>query len=121
MTKSFLPDYKWMQVNGRYRPLFRLFSSDRWKFVRKGGVPVECDTAKQALAEAKECVKAILNPTIRSEMIEADPAVPDFLNPEMWNRERAEKRAAQQEETFGTIFVKHKPVKVVRVGRRARA
>jgi hypothetical protein len=50
---EFLPDYKWMQVNGRYRPLFRLFCSDRWKFVRKNGVPVECGTASEAVAAAK--------------------------------------------------------------------
>lgn len=118
---DFLPDYKWMQVKGRYRPLFRLFCSDRWKFVRKNGVPVECDTASEAVAAAKDCVKAILNPQIRSETMETVPAVPDFLNPEAWNRERAERQAAEQEEAFGTIFVKHRPVKVERIGRRSRA
>lgn len=115
---EFLPDYKWMQVNGRYRPLFRLFCSDRWKFVRKNGVPVECGTASEAVAAAKECVKAILNPKIRSEQAEAIPAVPDFLDPAAWSRERIEQQAQQQEATFGTIFVKQRPVKVEKLKRR---
>ncbi|MFC5385171.1 hypothetical protein ACFPLB_04225 [Aquamicrobium segne] len=109
-----------MQVNGRYRPLFRLFCSDRWKFVRKNGVPVECDTAREAVEAAKECVKAILNPKIRSEGMEISPAIPEFLDAEAWSRERAEKQAQQQEETFETVFVKHRPVKVQKLRRRAR-
>lgn len=115
---DFLPDYGHMPWKGRYRPMFKLFASDPWKYVRKNGVPVECDTASAAIAEAKECVKTILNPVIRSETIEAAPAVPDFLNPKTWNDERAERAAQEQQETFGTIFVRHKPVKVETLKRR---
>jgi hypothetical protein len=55
---SFLPDYSTMQINGRYRPLFRLFADSGWKYVRKDGVPVECDTVSQAIEAAQGMCEA---------------------------------------------------------------
>lgn len=78
MSKAFLPEYSQMPYGPKYRPLFRLFTGENWRLVRKDGKPVECDTVGQAITEAKECVKRILNPAIRSEQIEAAP-VPDAL------------------------------------------
>lgn len=118
---DFLPEYAHLPWKGRYRPMFKLFANEAWRYVRKGGKPVECETAAQAIEAAKECVKAILNPTIRAEKVEAEAAIPDFLDPEAWSRERAERQAAEQEEAFGTIFVKSRPVKVQRSRRRVRA
>ncbi|UPT53378.1 hypothetical protein [Synechococcus phage Ssp-JY39] len=71
MTKAFLPEYGQMPFGEKYRPLFKLFAGENWRFVRKDGKPVEYDTAGQAVDAAKECVKRILNPAIRSEEIEA--------------------------------------------------
>lgn len=75
MTKEFLPEYSQMPYGSRYRPLFKLFAGENWRFVRKDGQPVECATASQAINEARECVKRILNPAIRSEQIEHAPAL----------------------------------------------
>lgn len=38
-----------MTVTGRYRLVFKLLSTDSWRFVRKGGKPVELDTAYQVI------------------------------------------------------------------------
>lgn len=116
---DFLPEYRYLPWKGGYRPMFRLFTSDRWKLVRKDGAPVSCGTASQALAEAKECVRRILNPEIRSVTAE-DPTIPDFLDLEAWSRERAARQAEEQQEAFGTIFVRSRPVKVEHAKRRAR-
>lgn len=121
MSGDFLPDYGQMPWQGRYRPIYRLFAGENWRMVRKGGKPIDCDTASQALAEAKECVRRILNPEIRAEMAEAQPKVPDFLNPETWDRDRKAREAQEQQEAFGTIFVRSKPVKVELARRRVRA
>ncbi|PSJ60769.1 hypothetical protein [Pseudaminobacter soli (ex Li et al. 2025)] len=117
---DFLPEYRYLPWKGGYRPMFRLFTSDRWKLVRKDGEPVSCNTASQALAEAKECVRRILNPEIRAETADTDPAIPDFLDSDEWRRERAARTAEEQQEAFGTIFVRSKPVTIEYVKRRAR-
>lgn len=112
---DFLPDYSVMTINGRHRPLFRLFADSGWKYVRKDGRPVECDTVSQAIEAAKECVKCILNPPIRAEQVEV---VADVLGVDAWHRERAGQAARDQQEAFGQIFVKGKAVAVEK--RRAR-
>lgn len=112
---DFLPDYSSMPVNGRYRPLFKLLSTDNWRFVRKDGAPVECDTAHQAIEAAKECVRQILNPEIRSEKAEA---IADVLGVDQWRRERAERTAGDQEAVLGAVIVRGRTVKIER--RRAR-
>jgi len=118
---DFLPEYRYLPWKGGYRPMFRLFTSDRWRLVRKDGEPVSCGTAGAALAEAKECVRRILNPEIRAEAVEANAAIPDFLDRDAWNRDRKAREVQEQQETFGTVFVRHKPVKVEHVKRRTRA
>lgn len=115
-TPDFLPDYSSMPFNGRYRPLFKLFSTDNWKFVRENGTPVERDTAGQAIQAAKDCVRRILNPEIRAEQAEI---VADVLGVEEWRRERAAQAAGDQEAVLGAVIVKGRQVKVERV-RRAR-
>ncbi|MER8827211.1 hypothetical protein NKH73_14075 [Mesorhizobium sp. M0938] len=113
---EFLPDYSTMQINGRYRPLFKLFCSDGWRYVRKDGAPVECETASQAIEAAKECVKHILNPPIRAEQVEV---VADVLGVAAWHRERAGQAARDQQEAFGALIVKGRQIVVEK--RRARA
>lgn len=115
-TPDFLPDYSSMPFNGRYRPLFKLFSTDNWKFVRENGAPVERDTAHQAIQAAKDCVRRILNPEIRAEQAEI---VADVLGVEEWRRDRAAQAAGDQEAVLGAVIVRGKTVRVER--RRARA
>lgn len=113
---QFLPDYGQMPWQGRYRPLFRLFAHEGWKFVRKDGLPIECDTAGQAIQAAKDCVRRILNPAIRAEQAEI---AADVLGVEEWRREKAAQVAGNQEAVLGAVIVKGRQVKVERV-RRAR-
>ena len=112
---DFLPDYSSMPVNGRYRPLFKLLSTDNWRFVRKDGKPIEVETAGQAIEAAKECVRQILNPEIRAEKAEA---IADVLGVEEWRRARAERTAGDQEAVLGAVIIRGKTVRVER--RRAR-
>ncbi|WP_448112569.1 hypothetical protein [Mesorhizobium amorphae] len=49
IAPDFLPDYSSMTVTGRYRLVFKLLSTDSWRFVRKDGKPVELDTAYQVI------------------------------------------------------------------------
>ncbi|WP_379069281.1 hypothetical protein ACHMW4_04115 [Mesorhizobium sp. UC22_110] len=113
---DFLPDYSSMPANGRYRPLFKLLSTDNWRFVRRDGKPIEVDTARQAIEAAKECVRQILNPEIRAEKAEA---IADVLGVEEWRRERAAQAAGDQEAVLGAVIVRGRTVKIER--RRARA
>lgn len=115
---DFLPDYSCMSINGRHRPLFKLFASDGWRYVRKDGQPVECDTAAKAIDAAKECVKRILNPEIRAEQVHHD-ALADEVT--LWRQRRAGEAAEAQEAALGAIIVKGRQVKVERLGRRVRA
>lgn len=114
---DFLPDYGQMPWKGRYRPMFKLFATDGWRYVRKDGQPVECDTAAKAIDAAKECVKRILNPEIRAEQVHRD-ALADEVT--LWRQRRAGEAAEAQEAALGAIVVKGRQVKVQRV-RRARA
>lgn len=118
---DFLPEYSSMEINGRHRPLFRLFSGAGWKYVRKDGRPIECDSALAAVNAAKECVKAILNPPIRSEKLTSEVlVVPDILDVDAWRQSKAENEAAERERVFsGTIFREGRAIKVEK--RRARA
>lgn len=119
MTKAFLPEYSQMPVGSRYRPLFRLFAGEAWKFVRKDGQPIECDTAIQAVDAAKECVKRILNPVIRSEQIEA-PAYDALADEAAAFLARRDQEVAEERARFGamsTVFLrsgKQVPVEVKR-------
>ncbi|WP_018428235.1 hypothetical protein [Hoeflea sp. 108] len=111
MSGEFLPDYSHMPWNGRYRPLFKLFATERWRYVRKDGAPVECDTAGQAIEAAKECVRRILNPTIYSERT---AVVEDVLGVAAWHEQRAARAANDQEAVLGAIVVKGRQVKIER-------
>jgi hypothetical protein len=114
MSGEFLPDYSQMPWNGRYRPLFKLFASERWRYVRKDGAPVECDTASQAIEAAKACVRRILNPTIYSERA---AVAEDVLGVAAWHEERAARAAQDQETALGAVIVKGRQVKVERRNR----
>lgn len=111
MSGEFLPDYSQMPWNGRYRPLFKLFASERWRYVRKDGAPVECDTAGQAIEAAKACVRRILNPTIYAER---SAVAEDVLGVTAWHEERAARAAQDQEAALGAVIVKGRQVKVER-------
>lgn len=111
MSGEFLPDYSQMPWNGRYRPLFKLFASERWRYVRKNGAPVECDTASQAIEAAKACVRRILNPTIYAEQA---AVAEDVMGVAAWHEQRAARAAQDQEAALGAIVVKGRQVKVER-------
>lgn len=123
MTKAFLPEYGQMPYGEKYRPLFKLFAGENWRFVRKDGKPVEYDTAGQAVDAAKECVKRILNPAIRSDEIE--PPANDALAGEaaafLARRDQeAEEQKARVFASMSTVFLRSgKQVQVERVRRRA--
>lgn len=123
MTKAFLPEYGQMPYGDKYRPLFKLFADENWRFVRKDGQPVECDTAGQAIDVAKECVKRILNPVIRSEEIEtpANHQLADEAAAFLARRDQeAEEEKARVFAAMSTVFLKGgKQVAVERVRRRA--
>lgn len=109
MTKAFLPEYGQMPYGDKYRPLFRLFADENWRFVRKDGQPVECDTAGQAVEAAKECVKRILNPVIRSEEIEApaNDALADEAAAFLARRDQeAEEEKARVFASMSTVFLR---------------
>lgn len=108
-AKAFLPDYNCVPWNGRYRPLFKLFAGENWRMVRANKAPVECDTPSQAITAAKDHVKRILNPAIRSETVEADP---DPLGVDAWRQERAGRAEKDQREAFGSIFKRGREIKV---------
>lgn len=114
MSGEFLPDYSHMPWNGRYRPLFKLFATERWRYVRKDGAPVECDTASQAIEAAKACVRRILNPTIYAEKA---AVAEDVLGVAQWHEQRAARAAQDQEAALGAIVVKGRQVKVERRNR----
>ena len=67
MSGSFLPDYSAMAVAGRYRPLYKLYVDDSWRMVLDQKKPVECGSVSEAIGKAKEHVRGILNPHIRTE------------------------------------------------------
>lgn len=122
MTKAFLPEYGQMPYGDKYRPLFRLFADENWRFVRKDGQPVECDTAGQAIEVAKECVKRILNPVIRSEEIEApaNDALADEAAAFLARRDQEAEGERAKFAAMSTVFLKGgKQVAVERVRRRA--
>lgn len=112
MTKAFLPEYSQMPVGDRYRPLFKLFAGESWRFVRKDGKPVECSSAAEATTAAKDCVKRILNPAIRSQQIGASPPT-DALADEvtLWRQRRAQEAEEEKQRAFGvdrpsTVFLR---------------
>lgn len=109
MIGDFLPEYKAVPTPRGYRPSYRLFVGEREKLVPYREGPQHFPTATAAIDAAKEYVRAKLNPTIRAEQAEV---VADVLGVDAWHRERAGQAARDQQEAFGTIFVKHKPVKV---------
>lgn len=109
--RAFLPDYGWLPVGGKYRPTYRLFASERWRYVRNDGVPVECDTASEAIEAAKACVRRILNPTIYAERAEV---ARDVLGVAAWHEQRAARAAEDQEAVLGAVIVKGRQVKVER-------
>ena len=107
--KVFLPEYSQMPVGDRYRPLFRLFAGENWRYVRKDGKPVECDTAGKAIEAAKECVKRILNPVIRSEEIKApviDPLADEVVAFMARRDQQAEEEKARVFGSMSTVFLK---------------
>lgn len=111
MSGEFLPDYSSMPWKGRYRPLFKLFASERWRYVRKDGEPVECDTASQAIEAAKACVRRILNPAIYSERA---AVAADVLGVAAWHEQRAARAAQDQEAALGAVIIKGRQVRVER-------
>jgi hypothetical protein len=122
MSRDFLPEYSTMAVGSRYRALWRLFAGERWRMVRKDKKPVECDTASQAIAAAKEHVARILNPKIHAEQMEGEVA--DVLGIEAWRLRKEREATEERKQVFGAgpakiVFPRRgKPVEVVSLKRR---
>jgi hypothetical protein len=121
MSRMFSPDYGALSTKHGYRPMHSWFADEKLKLTPIKSGPTHFPTFSQARAFAKEYVAQQINGRDRSIVIDVDPAIPDFLDPEAWNRERAARQAEEQQGAFGTVFVRHKPVKVEHVKRRARA
>lgn len=120
-TKSFLPDYGSLSVDGAYLPLFKLFAGESWRYVRRKGQKVRCETAAAAIIAAKEHVRAILNPPILTTKAEQNipEIIPEILDVDAWRQSKAEEQAAERERVFsGTIFRKGRAIQVEK--RRAR-
>lgn len=115
MERDFLPDYASLSLGGRYRPMFKLFTGESWRTVRRdGGKPMCCDTAGQAIAAAKEHVRSILNKQIRAER--AAPADP--LGLDAWHQQRTARAAEAATAALGGIIHKQR---IIPVERRRRA
>jgi hypothetical protein len=114
MARTFLPKAHYMPDRGVYRPLYKWYREDGWTLVPGR---LTYPTAQRAIQAADDFLAKGLNPPIRSETV-PDPAIPDFLDPEAWNRERAVRQAEEQQGAFGTVFVRHKPVRVEYAKRR---
>jgi hypothetical protein len=98
--------------------LFKLFAGENWRFVRKDGQPVECDTATQAIDAARACVKAILNPDICAKVIEHDAMLDEVAE---WRQRNDAEAAEERARAFlgpESLFTKDRRVIVER--RRAR-
>lgn len=124
MTKdcpSLLPDYSAIEINGRYRPLFKLMADDRWRMVRSGGRPVECDTLAEANRVARSRVQEILNPPILVEAGGHD----DVLGIAAWRERKvqeaeaeAERRRTFSHEPAAAMFRNGRTIEIVRKRRR---
>lgn len=114
MAADFLPDYNFMPWNGRYRPMFKLFAGENWRLVRANRAPVECDTPGQAISAAKDHVKRILNPAIRStkDAPNIPENIPDVLDVDAWRHARAGQPERDQRAAFGSIFKRGREIKV---------
>jgi len=117
LSRTFYPEISFMPAGGVYRPLFRLFSDENWRMVRKDGKPVERNTAGEARQAARDCLEAILNPPLRSETM-AETETADILGIAEWHETRAARAAEEQQAAFGTVSVKGRVIEVER--RRAR-
>jgi hypothetical protein len=121
MSRTFYPETNIMPVGGRYRPLFRLMADENWRMVRKGKEIVDYPTAHEARRAARDCLEAVLNPPLRSEVMTEPEA--DILGIEEWRQRREDEASEERRQTFGdevakTLFIKGR---VVEVERRKRA
>ena len=109
---QFLPEYTALPIGSVYRPAFKLFAGESWRFVRKDGKPVECSSASEAITAAKDCVKRILNPAIRSEQIEAFPSTEALADEvTLWRQRREQEVSEEKQRAFGshgpsTVFLR---------------
>ncbi|GHC79502.1 hypothetical protein [Limoniibacter endophyticus] len=110
MTKEFMPEHSQMPYGSKYRPLYRLFVGERWRFIIRNKVPVEFDTAHAAREEAKRHLTALLNPQIRSEQMATDES--NVLAAEIigWRERREQEALAERQRVFSapskTVFAK---------------
>lgn len=113
---SHQPETRAFNVDGKYRPMFRLQPDARWQFVRR-----LYDTASQALAAADMIVEAITKP---AQVHEEEPQPLGSI--EEWRQAKDAEIAAERETVFAalpqtTIFPGkgRRPVMVERKRRRA--
>jgi hypothetical protein len=120
---EYFPEHMALACRGGFRAAFRLFSGSPVKYVNKSGQPLVFATESEARTAARECLARVLNPPIRSEMIE--PPVHDPIEDEfrdfLARREQAaaEERARVFSAAPATIYPgKGRPPVVVEVKRR---
>jgi hypothetical protein len=107
MTRAFLPDYSVMPLNGRYRPLFKLYQDERWRMVLVDRKPIDCGSASEAIQRAKDHVASILNPKIHCERSA------DVLGIDDWRKRKAE----AVEEERASVFAGFDGSRIFRQGR----
>lgn len=67
MTGDFLPEWNCIAVRGGYVGVFKRFTTDDWHMVRDEIGVRKFATAPEAIAAAKELIRAELNPAILAE------------------------------------------------------
>lgn len=105
---EYFPEHMAIQCRGGYRAAFRLFLNSPIKYVRKNGEPLVFPTKDEAKSAARETLRRVLNPPIRSEQIEAP--VNDALADEAAAfLARRDQEVAEERAKFGamsTVFLK---------------
>ncbi len=99
---EFLPEFKVVPLNGGYAPVFRLFELGEWRYVCDAKTKKKriMQTSSQALQVAREHVKKILNPEIRT--IDAgrsgddEEAMKDILGVSSWRAKKHQAKAEAQ-------------------------
>ena len=77
---TFLPELATKRSAGGHRALFRLFEEQDWRFVMKDGSPALFANQGAARNAARDVIRAILNPTMRSEVIKGQRLPPELLD-----------------------------------------
>lgn len=108
---DFLPEYAQASIGAHYIGMYRLFTNQKWQAVCDPSTKkaARYSSAIEAVAAAKEYVRAKLNPVIRSETKEPER---DVLGLKDWLRDRQTEHATAKligkTKRFKPVVVEHK-------------